>query len=409
MNNGSVVSTGQVHNTLAILPNPSKLLNNIGASIDVYKKVAEQPDIFAVIQGYSDAISGMDFVAEDEWVQGFLSNNKKLARQLIRYAVSARDFGMSIIEVVEYGEFDGKVVPLKLDLSPLEKFHFNGERKLCLKGEGGNSTQVVFDAFPNKFIFLQSESTWANPYGTALLDIAYWLAVGINGNFEFMLQFAEEDGRDKWIGKYAPGSTEDQKNELLNMMYNIRNNGVAAIPQGMEVEPKDYKNRTASQTLYQAVNEMILRKVEKLWFGTDLTMQVDGKGGYSASKVGVGIKEDSLHKGKDLALEAIAQLVGIINAINGSTLSSKCMATLKNETTKEEAEVDKIYFDMGMKPTTQFFKNRGYEEGEFTTEATTTGKNTSTVSDVKNQQFSSNGIAQLEALFEHYRDDLKKK
>ncbi len=95
-------------------------------------------------------------------------------------------------------------------------------------------------------------------------------------------------------------------------------------------------------------------------------MQVQGKGGYSSSQTGINIREDALGQGKLLVKSALSTLTQFINNINACNVVDDFIITAKNETTKEEAEVDKIYFEMGLKPTAEFFKKRGYEESEFT-------------------------------------------
>lgn len=192
--------------------------------------------------------------------------------RLIRNAASGRDYGFTVMEVTEWGTWEGKTVPVKIEHCPPEMFFFDRERRLRLHAWTGNEGIDVHKDHPNKYILCQNEDTLLNPYGVGLLDVAYWIAVGLNGNFEFLMQFSEDDGRDKWIGKYPPGSKQEEIDTLLNTLIRLRNNGVAVMPEGISADPKPMTGRSSTSALYKDTDEMLRRKVEKLWTGTDLTM-----------------------------------------------------------------------------------------------------------------------------------------
>ena len=393
----STITISDINKAINRLPNPSQILAEKSASVAIFHKIGKQPDIFAVSQNYKDALSAMTLSVSDPFFDDYLEHINKF--QLIRNATTAREFGYTVLEVTEYGNYKGKIVPLKIELCPPEKFFFDSNRQLRLATKNNLEGILVHELYPNKFICIQNEPCIDNPYGTALLDISYWLGVGLNGNFEFMLNFAEEDGRDKWIGTYQPGATELEKQELLEALATLRGNGIAIMPENMSAAPKDYKNRTASADLYKNINEICLRKVEKLWYGTDLTMQVQGKGGYSSSQSGIEIREDALAQGRTLAIDAINQLIKIVAAINSMNVDGIHVSLFSpRQTTKEEAETDKIYFDMGLKPTAKFFENRGYNPDEF---------EYSLHADPKlNQQFSDTSLADI---FDIFKSDLNSK
>jgi phage gp29-like protein len=320
MKNESIILSQKIASAIDRLPNPSQVLKSKSATMELFQKVARHPDVFPQIDSYKAALCGLQVIAKTEsksiadLFNDFFDNFD--LRDMIRSAAAGRDFGFAVMEVTEWAEYKGLTVPCRIDLCPPEFFFFDRDRRLRLSSDKMREGIDVDKEYPNRFILCQNEATLINPYGIGLLDVAYWVAVGLNGNFEFLMQFVEDDGRDKWIGKYQQGATQEEINSLLNMMVQVRNNGVAAIPQGMEVEPKPMTGRSSTNDLYRNTDEMLRRKIEKLWTGTDLTMQVAGKGGYSSSESGLTIREYALEGGKTLALSAIRQIAGIVCRLN---------------------------------------------------------------------------------------------
>lgn len=412
-NNGSEILKAKLEASIRQLPNPSLVLKKKSALIDLFDRVAIHQDVFPQLISYRDALSGLELNFKKpknkpvnknaEWFEAFFDQFDLWTYN--RNSVVSRDYGFVVLEITEYGEFDGKVVPVKVEVCPHKYFFFDRDRKLRMYSNQAKDGIDVMADFPNKFILVQHEDTLQNPYGVGLLDIAYWLAVGLNGNFEFMLQFAEEDGRDKWLGKYPPGAKDDEISALLNMLMQLRNNGVAAIPDGTKIESMHNEGRSSTGNLYKDIDEILRRKIEKLWTGTDLTMQVEGKGGYSSSQSGLDIREDAIESGKRLCLSAINQLIAIVQNLNALTVERLPFRLQSpRKISKDAAEIDQIYFNAGMKPTKQLLMKRGYDEDDFILQ-----DNASTGAKDANFSADPDEFDGLLSAFDYYRDSLKKK
>lgn len=407
LNNNSVTLEQKLSKSLSILPNPSKVLQSKSATMEIFHKISRQADVFPQIASYRSSLYSLRPIikAENDSVTEFFTRylSRFDLRRLIASAASARDYGMAVMEITEYIEMDGYTVPSRVELCPPEYYFFDKSRRLRLSSDTNREGIDVFDTWQGKFILVQNNDTLTNPYGVGLLDIAFWLAVGLNGNFEFLMQFCEEDGRDRWIGYYQPGSTDEQISELLNMLVQGRNNSVAALPDGMRVELKEASGRSSSKDLYVGADEMLRRKIEKLWTGTDLTMQVDGKGGYSSSSNGLTIREEALEEGVALAVSALRQLCEIVSYLNDMPEVPQVTLQMPKSLSKTIAETDKLYYDMGMRPTKELLIKRGYAEEDFILERpsqqTTTADFAALPSD----------FVPLVGVFEDYCNRIKKK
>ena len=375
--NQSVTLEQKLNAALTVLPNPSQVLKSKSATMEIFHKVARQADVYPQIATYRSSLYSLKPIiqAKNQSVIDFFTEylSKFDITQLISNAVAARDYGFAVLEVIKYDNLNGYTVPDAIKLCPPELYQFDRERRLRMKTNTSRDGIDVFLEYPGKCILTQNDDTLLNPYGTGLLDIAFWVAVGLNGNFEFLMQFAEEDGRDRWIGYYPPGSTDKQIADLLNMLVRGRNNSVAAIPKGMELELKEAAGRASSTDLYIGSDEMLRRKIEKLWTGTDLTMQVDGKGGYSSSANGLTIREEALQEGVKLATSAVRQLCQIVAFLNSMPEVPTVTLQMPKSLSKTVAETDQIYYQMGMRPTKDLLLKRGYAEEDFILEQTPAG------------------------------------
>lgn len=406
--NQSVTLEQKLNAALTVLPNPSQVLKSKSATMEIFHKVARQADVYPQIASYRSSLYSLRPIvqAENQSVADFFTEYlaKFDLRRLIGNAASARDYGFAVLEVTEYTTIDGRTVPGQVELCPQEFYQFDKERRLRLKTNTSRDGMDVFQQWPSKFLLIQNNDTLMNPYGIGLLDIAFWVAVGLNGNFEFLMQFAEEDGRDRWIGYYPPGTKEEDINDLLTMMIRGRNNSVAAIPEGVRLELKEAAGRSSSTDLYIGADEMLRRKIEKLWTGTDLTMQVDGKGGYSSSANGLTIREEALEEGIMLATSAVRQLCQIVATLNSMPEVPTVTLQMPKTLSKTIAETDQLYYQMGMRPTKELLLKRGYAEEDFILEQTpASGGQTADFAALPAD------YAPLLDVFEAFRDRVKKK
>jgi phage gp29-like protein len=370
-------ANGEFIGSINRLPNPSIILQSRADTIAVFDKVAEQIDVAAAINDYRAGVASMEFN-----VQSNLAKSKRAAffldylasidlPDIIEQALEARDYGYVVLEITRWKTYQGKAVPATIEAKPQRWFGYDNANRLRFysKEQPGEGIDVQA-TWPNKFINPRHRNRYANPYGKGLLDLAYWHAVGLNGNFEFMMTFLEEDGRDKWVVRHPRNATAEEINNALNMAFELRNNGVAAIPEGNEFDKKDVTGRASSSDAYTKADELLSRKILKLWYGTDLMMQVEGKGGYSSSKSGIQLRGEALSSGKRIVQHVIHELFRIcaeINTLPGSDDETiTFILTHDEEISKEEAERDSIYISIpGIQPTQKFFLNRGFQEDEF--------------------------------------------
>lgn len=362
-----------------LLPHPSKVLSNIGKTIDVFDITIKQPDVAAVARRVRDGIKKL------EWDVSHVTNRgeralffKDVCRSLnlnhiIEKAVSARDYGYTVFEVT-WEQIDGKHVIRRMTEKPRKWFRFNQANELLLITRDKPEGIKVEEEYPRKFICVQHEADYANPYGQGLLDEAYWYAKALAANFEFHISFLEDDGRDHWMGWVPPGSDNAYKDKVEEALRKLRNAAVAVVEEGTRIEKVENKGRTSTSDAYEIFKQSCRTTINMLWLGSDLATNLTGTGSYASSKSGIEIQADTLESVKELpehAINTAFRWMQEVNSLPGNDEEDVAFYLYKAPANdKEQAEIDEIYCRAtGRKPSQQLLAKRGYEDGDFEAEA----------------------------------------
>ncbi len=359
-----------------LLPHPSKILRDTGKTIAVFEETLKQPDVAAASRSFHDGIKHLDW----DIIHDNHSRRAKLLRSILRdmnlkeicsNAASAREFGYTIFETkkVKVGNL---ILIEDLIEKPREWFKFDYQNRLRLITKSNPDGILVDEAYPNQFILVQHEPTYKNPYGHALLDEVYWLAEGLKGNFEWHLQFLEDDGRDHWLAYVPQTASQDYITKVQLALASLRRRSVAVLFDGVRAEQRENKGRKSSSDAFVQFEKLAVSKINKLFLGSDLSMQLDGTGSYAASKTGYKIRGEALSSGIALAETAINRALNIIqtlSALPDTDTNPRFTLFPPIETDKEQAEIDKLYAEAsGSKLSPKLLTKRGYDPDDFITQ-----------------------------------------
>jgi phage gp29-like protein len=368
------------------MPNPSKTLKTIGKIIDAFDQTLAYPDVAAASGNFHDGIKALSWNLSLSKTEGPRSAWIKQALSPIDIAeacssfVSAREYGYTVCEVLWYKD-GSSVLPYKIVEKPRKWFKFNAAGQLLLITSTKPEGIIVDDEYPRKFLVSQHNPSYLNPYGKGLLDIIYWHVQGLYGNFEWHLQFLEDDGSDHWIAYVNRDANQDYINKVQNAISTLRRRGVCVLYDGVKAEQRENKGRKSSSDVYNSFEQMVITKINKLWLGTDLSMQLNEVGSRASSETGAEIRGEALSSGKKLAETAMNQLIRWIielNRVPGN--DSEIINFLLEKTasnTKDQADIDKTYAEAsGRKISEQLLNRRGYEPGDFVDASQTTATST---------------------------------
>jgi phage gp29-like protein len=367
-----------------LLPHPSKVLSNISKQIDVFDLTIKQPDIAAVSRRYRDSIKKLHWDIARSTTRGQRAEWAKSVceslplNKIIPAAISARDYGYTVFETT-WEKVGNQHLITNIEEKPRKWFKFDQANRLLLLTRDNPNGIIVDEKWPRKFIVVQHEASYDNPYGNGLLDEAYWYAKGLAANFEFHLGFLEDDGRDHWIGWAPAGSTNEYKDQVEDALRSLRNAAVAVVTEGTRVEKVENKGRTSTSDAYEIFKKSCRSTINMLWLGSDLATNAQGTGAYASSKSGMDIQSDAIEAGKELPEDLINTALRWMIEVNGIPDDGEKVAFYlfdPPDTSKEQADIDKSYAAAtGRKPSDQLLAKRGYEPGDWQdpTPATSTG------------------------------------
>jgi len=95
------------------------------------------------------------------------------------------------------------------------------------------------------------------------------------------------------IGKWGPGTTEEEKRVLKNAVFNLATDAAAVISDGTVIELLDSASKSASAVAYEALTAFCDRAMTKAVLGQTLTTEQDG-GAYATAKIHQTVRRDIL-------------------------------------------------------------------------------------------------------------------
>jgi len=206
-----------------------------------------------------------------------------------------------------------------------------------------------------------------DPYGLGLGHYLYWPVFFKKNGVKFWLQFLEKFGQPTAVGKYPAGSSDQEKNRLLQALSAIQSSTAIRIPEGMVVELLE---ATRSGTAdYTALFDRMNAAISKVYLGH--TGSTDSTAGKLGGEDNAGeVRDDLIKADADLVCGSFNRTVATwltwYNDGEGVKPPRVWRKTEPPEDLKAAAETDKLIFDMGFRPTLKHLTDKygeGYEAG----------------------------------------------
>jgi phage gp29-like protein len=214
------------------------------------------------------------------------------------------------------------------------------------------------DLPPNKFIYHSPTARDSNPYGLGLCSKVFWPVFFKRQNIQFWLIFADKFGSPTPIGKYPPGTSDADKDVLLDALASLTQGLATTVPEGMMVEFLEAM-RSGSVTTYESLARYMDEQTAEIVLGETGTVNQSGGGGSRA-------RDEVAQSGLQAICQADADflartldrgLVGSIVEMNRPILGERARAPRlrwlfeEHEDLTHVAERDKLLFDMGFRRT----------------------------------------------------------
>lgn len=375
---------------LLYLPNPDPVLKKLGKDIFAYKELLGDARISGCVGSRKAGVLSLEWdidrgKAKSRQAKLIIDLFKNLdVHQIISEALDAVLYGYAVLEIV-WEKTGPYILPAKIQAKPQRWFVFDPEGNLRLRTI---DNPIEGEPLPEyKFLLVQYNATYENPYGEPTLSKCFWPVTFKRGGLKFWVMFSEKYGMPYLIGKHPRGTSKEETERLADILEQMVQDAVAVIPDDSSVEIMEAGGKSASSAVYRELLEYCDQEITIALLGQNLTTEVKG-GSYAATQSHMQVRKDLIDRDKKLIEGTFNRLIKWIYELNFAD------GEMPQFTMYEEEDVDKDLAERdeklgnvlqlsGLKLSKQYFqKAYGLEEEDFEEQQTTPAPNQ------PNQQFS---------------------
>lgn len=352
------------------LPDPDPVLKKLGKDLKVYKELLGDAHVGAVVDSRKSGVLSLEWEIDRGKTK---SRQAKLITEffdtldiykIIREILDAPLFGYKPLEVI-WAKSGNYILPSKIVGKPTEWFHFSGDNELLFRTRNNWNGEPLP---PMKFLLAQNDATYENPYGKRVLSRCFWPVTFKRGGYKFWAVFLEKYGMPFFVGKHPRGNDDAQIDKLLDMLENMIQDAVAAIPDDSSVEIIESSGKSQSSQVYEKFMNFNNMEISKAILGQTLTTQMQDSGSYAASETHMQVRRDIVDSDKKIVEEVFNSLIKWIFELNFGTQGDipKFVMYEEEDVDKTLADRDEVLTKTGVKFTKKYFiKNYGFEEEDF--------------------------------------------
>jgi phage gp29-like protein len=235
-------------------------------------------------------------------------------KNLINDILNAPLYGYQVLEIIWWIEnINGNeyCFPTAIIAKPFDWFIFNKFNQLLLVTKDKPEGQLLPEL---KFLVVQSNPSYLNPYGDPVLSKCLWPIVFKKGGLTFWMKFMEKHGIPKFIGK----TDLIDENDLA--LFQAQIDGLLQDASAVIGKEEEINMLTATGSvgvnLYKELIEFCNTEISKAILSTTLTTEIQGGGSYAAGKVHAEVREDIVDADKLLVEQTINKLIQWITELN---------------------------------------------------------------------------------------------
>lgn len=210
-------------------------------------------------------------------------------RHALDHLAKAIGFGLSVVELVWRRGDLIDLVPVphsRLITNPDEPW------RLRVRTPAAPEQGVPLDEFPAKWLVHAPNPAPGRPFDGGLLRASTLFYVAQNLSFKDWLIYSQIAGMPVRVGKFEPGTPEEDKQTLLRMLADLGTDAVALISKNVDLEFVEANGATDKP--YQPLQEHCNTEVTILWLGQHLTTEIRSHGSRAAAEIHDRVREDLL-------------------------------------------------------------------------------------------------------------------
>ena len=268
-------------------------------------------------------------------------------------------YGFSVAEVM-WGRDGPMVIPTEIRVRNRRRFVFkpgyedeDGAFVLrLLTTDNPNGERLP----PHKFwVFNTGADNDDEPYGRGLAHWLYWPIWFKKHHIRFWLVYSEKFGAPTPLGKYPKHITQAERENLLQAVKAVNTESALTIPDGMNIELIEAKRAGTVdyKAFYQEMNQAITTIV------LSQTMTTEDGSSKSQAQVHMDVRKEIVAADAHLVDDSFnRQVANMLTAWNFPGAATPIVRRVMDDqpNLKQQAERDKLIFDMGGRPTKKYLE-----------------------------------------------------
>lgn len=363
-----------VQRILEILPDPDPILKKLGKTTEVFKELRKDPHIKACIGSRKAGVKSLELRVDkgnssDKTVELVDEMFRLLpTHNIISQILDAPLEGFQVLEI-NWQYIKPYYIPVSIEAKPIEWFKFDGENKLKLITKENRKGEELL---PYKFLLVQNEPSYENPYGDKILSSCFWPFIFKKGGLKFFFVFVEKYGMPVLIGKHPVADDKAKTEEFADTLENMVQDAIIIIPDNSSVEIQESPYRDSSAGMYKDMIETCNAELSKAILGQTLSTENTGTGSYAATKGHLEVRADIIDDDVKLVEQTLNQLVQWFCELNVNEQEYPEVKLYEEEKVdKTKAERDEILARTGVRFSKKYFeKNYSLEEEDFDVQST---------------------------------------
>jgi phage gp29-like protein len=285
---------------LTSLPNPDPILRAMGQADKVYDAIMSDPHVMGEMRSIKAGLQNFKYrVVSSEEGNAAADEAADLCRSWLKAYEPDEDMSWPDVfwnmgTAVFYGrrvhalewEYDKKLnalLPSRIFDMPNRRFKYDNDNKLRILTKANNTDGELAEA--PVFVTALHMPSHENPYGRAVLSTCYWAYTFKHGGFKFFYEFCESFGMPWPIGRYPMGTQPKEQQELMDALLNLRESGVAVIPEGDAVELLTVNH--SGDVIQESLINLCNKEMSKALTSQTQATELYGAGSNAASKTSV--------------------------------------------------------------------------------------------------------------------------
>jgi phage gp29-like protein len=355
-------------NEFSFLPDPDLILQKAGKEVSAYRALLTDAHVASNIMQRKGGVLSMNWnvTGNDKSRVDFIRNvlGELNIYGIMNQMLNSVLFGFTVLEVL-WQKNGSTVIPVAVEEKPREWFRFDSMNRLCLVAANGNSGTLA-EQYPYKFLLLQHNPDYMNPYGDKILSKCFWPVQFKKGGLQFWTVFMEKYGMPHATAQVSRNATEEEQTKVLNALATMVQDAVAVVPEGTTVSIEK-QTGTAIGDLYKMYVEFMNTEISKAILSQTLTTELQKSGSFAASETHQNMLEVLSLSDKRIVEASMNKLIDYIQLVNfASALPVSFYLSSPEQVNKTLAERDKILTETGIEFTESYYtRAHGLQNTDF--------------------------------------------